>query len=72
MPAERVTALRTAFEQLAKDPAFLAEMRKTQTEVSFVPGTEIERLISRVYAFPPEIVARMVDVIANKDKAPAR
>ena len=67
-----MAALRTAFEQLAKDPAFLAEMSKTQTEVSFVPGTEIERLISRVYAFPPEIVARMVDAIANKDKAPAR
>jgi hypothetical protein len=47
-------------------------MSKTQTEVSFVPGTEIERLISRVYAFPPEIVAKMVDAIANKDKTPAR
>jgi tripartite-type tricarboxylate transporter receptor subunit TctC len=72
VPAERVAALRTAFEQLAKDPAFLAEMSKTQTEVSFISGTEIERLISRVYAFPPEIVARMVDAIANKDKVPAR
>ena len=72
VPVERVAALRTAFERLVKDPAFLAEMNKTQTEVSFVPGTEIERLISRVYAFPPEIVAKMVDSIANKDKTPPR
>jgi hypothetical protein len=72
VPAERVGALQTAFELLAKDPAFLAEMSKTQTEVSFIPGTEIERLISRVYAFPPEIVAKMVDAISNKDKAPYR
>jgi hypothetical protein len=66
VPAERVAALRTAFERLAQDPAFLAEMSKTQTEVSFVPGTEMERLISRVYAFPPAIVAKMVDAISNK------
>jgi tripartite-type tricarboxylate transporter receptor subunit TctC len=72
VPAERVAALRTAFERLVKDPVFLAEMDKTQTEVSFVPGAEIERLISRVYAFPPEIVAKMVEAISNKDKAPAR
>jgi tripartite-type tricarboxylate transporter receptor subunit TctC len=72
VPAERVAALRTAFERLVKDPVFLAEMDKTQTEVSFVPGAEIERLMARVYAFPPEIVAKMVDAIANKDKAPAR
>jgi tripartite-type tricarboxylate transporter receptor subunit TctC len=72
VPAERVAALRTAFERLVQDPVFLAEMDKTQTEVSFVPGADIERLISRVYAFPPDIVAKMVDAIANKDKAPAR
>jgi hypothetical protein len=29
-------------------------------------------LISRVYAFPPEIVARMVEAISSRDKAPAR
>jgi tripartite-type tricarboxylate transporter receptor subunit TctC len=72
VPAERVAALRTAFERLVKDPVFLAEMDKTQTEVSFVPGAEIDRLISRVYAFPPEIVAKMVDAIANKDRVPAK
>ena len=72
VPADRVAALRKAFELLVKDPTFLAEMSKGQTEVSFIPGAEIERLISRVYAFPPEIVAKMVDAIANKDKAPAK
>jgi tripartite-type tricarboxylate transporter receptor subunit TctC len=72
VPAERIAALRSAFERLAQDPAFLAEMSKTQTEVSFIPGAEIERLMTRVYAFPPEIVAKMVDAISNRDKAPAR
>jgi tripartite-type tricarboxylate transporter receptor subunit TctC len=72
VPAERIAALRTAFERLVEDPTFLAEMNKTQTEVGFVPGTGIEHLMARVYAFPPEIVAKMVDAISNKDKAPAR
>jgi tripartite-type tricarboxylate transporter receptor subunit TctC len=72
VPAERVAALRTAFERLAQDPAFLAEMDRTKTEVSYLSGAESERLISRVYAFPPEIVARMVEAISSKEQAPAR
>jgi hypothetical protein len=29
-------------------------------------------LISRVYAFPPEIVAKMVEAISNKERAPGK
>ena len=43
VPAERVAALRTAFERLAQDPAFLAEMDRTKTEVSYLSGVESER-----------------------------
>src|SRR5215467_10790739 len=68
VPAERVAALRLAFERLTQDPAFLAEMERTGTEVSFMSGVEIERLIARVYAFPPEIVARMIDAISSKGR----
>src|SRR5262249_21857428 len=68
VPAERAAELRSAFERLVKDPAFLAEMERSGTEVSFLPGAEIERLIRRVYAFPPETVARMVDAISSKPR----
>jgi tripartite-type tricarboxylate transporter receptor subunit TctC len=68
VPAERVAALRLAFERLVKDPAFLAEMERTQTEVGFMSGVEIERLIARVYAFPPQIVAKMVDAISSRPR----
>jgi len=68
VPAERVAALRLAFARLVEDPAFLAEMERTGTEVSFMSGVEIERLIARVYAFPPEIVARMIDAISSKGR----
>jgi tripartite-type tricarboxylate transporter receptor subunit TctC len=68
VPAERAAALRLAFERLVKDPAFLAEMERTGTEVGFMSGVEIERLIGRVYAFPPDIVTRMVEAISSKGR----
>jgi hypothetical protein len=68
VPTERAAALRLAFERMVKDEAFLAEMERTGTEVGFMSGAEIERLIARVYAFPPEIVARMVDAISSKGR----
>jgi tripartite-type tricarboxylate transporter receptor subunit TctC len=68
VPPERAAALRLAFERLVKDPAFLAEMERTGTEVGFMSGVEIERLIARVYAFPPEIVAKMVDAISSRGR----
>jgi tripartite-type tricarboxylate transporter receptor subunit TctC len=64
VPAERIAALRAAFARMAKDPAFLAEMEKTKTEVNYISGEESERLIHRVYAFPSAIVARMIAAIA--------
>ena len=68
VPAERIAALRTAFERLVKDPTFLSEMGRTKTEVSFISGAEMERRIKQVYAFPPEIVAKMIDAISSKGR----
>jgi tripartite-type tricarboxylate transporter receptor subunit TctC len=66
VPAERVTALREAFGRLARDPAFLAEMERSGTEVSFRSGQDMERLMGRIYAFPPALVERMVEAISSR------
>jgi tripartite-type tricarboxylate transporter receptor subunit TctC len=66
VPAERVTALRLAFERLAKDGAFLAEMKRSGTEVGYRSGEEMERLMARIYAFPPTLVERMVEAISSR------
>src|SRR3954471_7697310 len=55
VPAERTAALRQAFRRLAQDPTFLAEMARSGTEVSYRSGEEMERLMARVYAFPPAL-----------------
>ena len=72
VPPDRVAALREAFARLVNDPEFLTEMEKIQYEISFVPGAEMDRLIRYVYAFPPEIVARMIDAIGARDKPAGR
>jgi len=69
VPADRVAALRLAFERLAKDEAFLAEMERSRTEVSYRSGVEMERLMERIYAFPPALVERMVEAISSRSTA---
>jgi tripartite-type tricarboxylate transporter receptor subunit TctC len=56
VPADRVKALRDAFDATMKDPAFLAEAKKLNLEVRPVSGIEIDKLIKEIYATPPDVV----------------
>jgi hypothetical protein len=56
IPAERVGVIRRAFDATMKDPAFLAEADKGNWEITPVSGEEIEGLMQRVYASPPQVV----------------
>ena len=61
VPAERLAALRSAFDATVKDPAFLAEAKRQDLEVRPVSGAEADALIKDVYATPPGIVKLAVD-----------
>lgn len=56
IPADRLAALRAAFDATMKDPAFLAEAKKLDLEVRPVSGVEVEKLIKEIYASPPDVV----------------
>ena len=58
VPAERVKALRDAFARTFKDAAFLAEAEKMGVEVQHVGGEQIQALVERIYASPPDVIAR--------------
>jgi tripartite-type tricarboxylate transporter receptor subunit TctC len=58
VPVERVTALRTAFDTMVSDPAFLAEAQKLRLIVTPMSGAEVDRRIADLYAVPPELVRR--------------
>lgn len=59
VPADRVRALRRAFDATMKDPAFLAEAAKLQLEVSPMAGEAVQALVGELAQTPPAIVARV-------------
>jgi tripartite-type tricarboxylate transporter receptor subunit TctC len=56
IPADRLAALRQAFDATMTDPEFLAEAKRRDLEVRPVTGPEAEALIKRVYATSRDIV----------------
>jgi hypothetical protein len=59
VPAERVTALRRAFDATMKDPAFVAEAQKLQLELSPMSGEAMQALVGELVRTPPAVVARV-------------
>jgi tripartite-type tricarboxylate transporter receptor subunit TctC len=59
VPADRVEALRRAFDATMKDPAFLAEAAKLQLDVSPMTGEEVQALVADVVNTPPAIAQRV-------------
>jgi hypothetical protein len=45
------------------DPDFLADARNQHLETAFMRGEDIERLIDRIFASPPDVIARAVSAI---------
>jgi tripartite-type tricarboxylate transporter receptor subunit TctC len=68
VPADRVEALRRAFDATMKDPAYLAEAEKAKLDISPMRGEEIGPLVAKVLATPPEIVARVRAALADGAK----
>lgn len=66
IPADRKAALRKAFDETMKDPAFLAEAKKTDIEVHPVSGAEIDQLLTDLYNSPPQVVQLAKDAINGR------
>ena len=68
VPPERVAALRAAFDAAVKDPEFLAEARRSNVDVSPLPGSEMLRIIAAAYASPAAVIAHAKAASAAGDK----
>lgn len=66
VPRDRVVALRKAFADTLKDPDFLQEAAKTGLDIQLVSGEEVDRLLERAYATPPELVERAKELLHVK------
>jgi tripartite-type tricarboxylate transporter receptor subunit TctC len=63
VPLDRMAALRSAFDATMKDPEFLDDARKQKADIDPVGGEEINALLDRVYSAPPDVVARIRELI---------
>jgi tripartite-type tricarboxylate transporter receptor subunit TctC len=57
-PADRVAAMRQAFMDTFRDPAFLAEAKTLNLDVGPTSGEETQALIRKVYQTPPDIIEK--------------
>jgi tripartite-type tricarboxylate transporter receptor subunit TctC len=58
VPADRVAYLRGAFNDTMKDSSFRAEAGKTKLDVGPMTGQEIESMLVRLFATPPNVIER--------------
>lgn len=58
VPADRLAALRKAYDDVMKDPELLAEAEHLRIDISTMKGEAAQRLSDSVVNAPPEIVAR--------------
>ena len=65
VPRERANALRAAFMETAKDPAFLEDAVKTQIDILPMTGAEVEAFVARVSASSPAVVERAKQAYRN-------
>jgi tripartite-type tricarboxylate transporter receptor subunit TctC len=66
LPAARADILKQAFMATQSDPAYLAEARELQIDVSPLPGEEIARVLQRLAQSPPALIQRYKDILASK------
>ena len=65
VPADRVAALRKAFMDMVKDPAFLDDARKSGFDVTPVSGEDVRALVERMASTPKSVIQRYVDIVAK-------
>lgn len=58
IPADRLAALRSSFQEVMKDPIFLAEAKKQYIVVTPATNKEMEALIDHTYALPERIIEK--------------
>ena len=58
VPAERVAALRRAFDAMVADPAFLRDAEQLRLSVAPMKGEDVARDVAALYASPADVVTK--------------
>jgi tripartite-type tricarboxylate transporter receptor subunit TctC len=65
LPADRVTTLRTAFDETMKDPSFVADTKKARLNLSPITGQQIADVIAQVYTTPKPVIDRTKQLLGR-------
>jgi tripartite-type tricarboxylate transporter receptor subunit TctC len=65
IPAERLAALRKAFDQATRDKRYVAEADKAKLDIDPAPGEEVAALVDRLFSSSPNIVSKAADAVRN-------
>jgi tripartite-type tricarboxylate transporter receptor subunit TctC len=68
VPAERLAALRSAFNAMIKDQSFLADAAKQRMEIELVTGEDIQTVIAQAYGTAPQVLARARELMTVPEK----
>jgi len=67
-PAERVRALRRAFDETMQDPALLAEAEQASLSIAPMDGAAITSFVDDVYRTPPAVAARAAQLLGRSPR----
>jgi tripartite-type tricarboxylate transporter receptor subunit TctC len=65
VPAERVKALRDAFDTMVKDPEFLAQAGKEGFDINPLPGAELQKIVEDIVATPKPVADQLLQIIGG-------
>lgn len=66
VPADRLKALTTAFDETMKDPKFLADAAKRRMDLDFMSGPEVQKIINKTIATPKKLIERFKKAVDFK------
>jgi hypothetical protein len=68
VPAERLEALRKAFDDTMKDPAFLEEAKRSGLDIDPVSGVKLQDITADIIASPKDVTERLSKIIEEPAK----
>ena len=67
VPADRVNALRAAFQEMIKDSAFKADAKKNNMDIRPMSGEQLDKLIREIVDTPPAVRERVKRALRPSD-----
>jgi tripartite-type tricarboxylate transporter receptor subunit TctC len=65
IPAERVNALRAAFDAMVKEADFVADVQKINVELDPLPGAALAALVEKTLSLPPAVRDRAIEAFGR-------